>query len=288
MSDLRESLGRNVPDTLFRLPLFSFVVLVAWAAAKLIRYPVGALVRRERFGLSFLLRETLVTLSLIAAFVVGLMVALVTPGTSPGPVFGGLGVIGILVGLAAQDWLGNRAAGAMILMCRPYDLKDHIKVAATERIIKRMNLLATTVETFDDQLLVVPNRRIGGDTITNLTASHVRRVDIKVNFTYAEDPDPVHAVPMDVLQQHAHVLDKPEPQVHMVGMEDSAVARVVKPWVRTEHCWSTLWDLHRIIKKRFDAEGIEIPFPQRVVTLRPPENRPHPPASTGNGTAMAD
>ncbi len=201
MSDLRESLGRNVPDTLFRLPLFSFVVLVAWAAAKLIRYPVGALVRRERFGLSFLLRETLVTLSLIAAFVVGLMVALVTPGTSPGPVFGGLGVIGILVGLAAQDWLGNRAAGAMILMCRPYDLKDHIKVAATERIIKRMNLLATTVETFDDQLLVVPNRRIRGDTITNLTVSHVRRVDIKVNFTYAEDPDRVHAVPMDVLQQ---------------------------------------------------------------------------------------
>ena len=279
-SRLRESLARNGPDVLFRLLLFSLVIVVAWAVARLIRYPIRALVHREGLGLSYLLRDTLVTLSSFAVFLLGLVVALATLGVSLGPVFAGLGVIGILIGLAVQDSLGNLAAGAMILMYRPYDVDDRIKVAGAEGIVKRMNLLATTVATIDNQMLVVPNGRIWGDTIVNFTANRVRRVDIKVNVSYAEDTDRVHAVLMDVLEQHEHVLAKPEPEVHMVGMEDSAVAMVVKPWVRTEHYWTTLWDLNRTIKKRLDAEGIEIPFPQRVVTLRSPEDRPRTSAST--------
>jgi small conductance mechanosensitive channel len=270
-SRLRESLARNGPDVLFRLLLFSLVIAIAWAVARLIRYPVRALVHREGLGLSYLLRDTLVTLSSFAVFLLGLVVALATLGVSLGPVFAGLGVIGILVGLAVQDSLGNLAAGAMILMYRPYDVDDRIKVAGAEGIVKRMNLLATTVATIDNQMLVVPNGRIWGDTIVNFTANRVRRVDIKVNVSYAEDTDRVHAVLMDVLEQHEHVLAKPEPEVHMVGMEDSAVAMVVKPWVRTEHYWTTLWDLNRTIKKRLDAEGIEIPF--RTTSLATKRNR---------------
>jgi len=278
-SRFRESLARNGPDVLFRLLLFSLVVVAAWAVARLIRYPVRALVHRERLGLSYLLRDTLITLSSFAVFLLGLVVALATLGVSLGPVFAGLGVIGILIGLALQDSLGNLAAGAMILVYRPYDVDDRIKVAGAEGIVKRMNLLATTIATTDNQMLVVPNGRIWGDTIVNLTANRVRRVDVKVNVSYAEDPDRVHAVLMDVLEQHEHVLAKPEPEVHMAGMEDSAVVMVVKPWVRTEHYWSTLWGLHRMIKKRLDAEGIEIPFPQRVVTLRSPKDRQRTSAS---------
>jgi small conductance mechanosensitive channel len=89
---------------------------------------------------------------------------------------------------------------------------------------------------------------------------------------------------MDVLEEHEHVLAKPEPEVHMAGMEDSAVAMVVKSWVRTEHYWSTLWDLNRTIKKRLNAEGIEMPFPQHVVTLRSPEDSPLPKDRVGDKT----
>lgn len=91
-----------------------------------------------------------------------------------------------------------------------------------------MNWLATEIMTFDNHMLVVPNRRIWGDTITNFTTSHVRRVDIIVNFAYAEDLDRVHRVLMDVLEQHPDVLEKPEAKVHIVGLEDSTVAMVAK------------------------------------------------------------
>ena len=245
-------------------------------------------VRHSRFGLSILVRDTLTVLSGVAVLVAGAVVALATIGVSLGPIFAGIGVIGILVGLAVQDSLSNLAAGMMILITRPFDVDDHIQVAGANGTVKRMNWLATTIMTFDNQMLVVPNRRIWGDTITNFTATHVRRVDVKVNFAYAEDSDRVHQVLMDVLEQHPDVLEKPEPQVHMVGMEDSAVAMVVKPWVRTEQYWSAFWDLNRAIKKRFDAEGIEIPFPQRVVTLLSPDGTAYETRRTEKGSEPTD
>lgn len=273
-NQLRQSFIRNGPDLLFRMLLLTVILLSFWVVARLVRRVVARIVRHRRFGLSVLVRDTLTALSGVAVLAAGAVIALATIGVSLGPIFAGIGVIGILVGLAVQDSLSNLAAGVMILINRPFDVDDHIQVAGANGLVKRMNWLATTITTFDNQILVVPNRRIWGDTIINFTASHVRRVDVKVNFAYAEDSDRVHRVLMDVLEQHPNVLDKPEPQVHMVGMEDSAIAMVAKPWVRTEHYWSTLWDLNRDIKKRFDAEGIEIPFPQRVVTLLSPGDQP--------------
>jgi len=118
--------------------------VVAWAVSRLIRHPVRALVHRERLGLSYLLRDTLITLSSFTVFLLGLVVALATLGVTLGPIFAGLGVIGILVGLAVQDSLGNLAARAMILLYRSYDVDDCVKVAGAEVIVKRMNLLART------------------------------------------------------------------------------------------------------------------------------------------------
>lgn len=273
---LRLAVVRQGPDLLFRLMLFSLILVLTWMVARLVRGVVRLAAGHRRFGLSVLVRDTLIALSGVAVLAAGLVIALAAVGVSLGPIFAGIGVLGILVGLAVQDSLGNLAAGAMILIHRPFDVDDHIQVAGANGVVKRMNWLATTINTFDNQVLVVPNRRIWGDTIVNYTASHVRRVDIKVNFAYSEDVDRVHDVLLDILEKHESVLDKPEPQIHVVGMEDSAMAIVIKPWVRTEDYWNALWSLNRLIKKRFDAEGIEIPFPQRVVTLLSRDGAPLP------------
>lgn len=280
---MRRSLARQGPDLLFRVMLFALILVLTWVVARLVRAGVRFAAGHRRFALSVLVRDTLIALSGVAVMAAGVVVALAAVGVSLGPIFAGIGVLGILVGLAVQDSLGNLAAGAMILIHRPFDVDDHIQVAGANGVVKRMNWLATTLVTFDNQVLVVPNRRIWGDTIVNFTASHVRRVDIKVNFSYSEDVDRVRAVLADLLEQHEAVLAKPEPQIHVAGMEDSAMAIVIKPWVRTEAYWPTLWELNRQIKKRFDAEGIEIPFPQRVVTLLSQDGRPVPLSSTAAG-----
>ncbi|MEM1436499.1 MAG: mechanosensitive ion channel family protein [Pseudomonadota bacterium] len=269
-NSFREELTREGPDVLFRLALFFLILALSWLVARLIRYPLRAMLGYRRLNVSNLMRETLLSVLGILVFLAGLLVALSALGLALGPLFAGLGVIGILVGLALQESLGNLAAGVMILIYRPFDVDDHIRVAGADGIVKRMNLLSTTIMSFDNQQLMVPNGRIWGDTIVNLTASHVRRVDLRLNVAYREDMDHVHEVLLDEMQQHESVLKRPAPDVHMVAMEDSAIAVIAKPWVKTEDYWSTLWDLNRRIKKRFDAEGIEIPFPQRVVTLHSP------------------
>lgn len=264
---LRERMAREGPDLLLRVLIFLVVLLGAWVLARLIRYPVRGLVRRKGLKMSTLLGEVVISVSSAFVLVGGVIAALAFAGVSLGPLLAGLGVLGIVAGLAVQDSLSNLAAGAMILIYRPYDVDDHVRVSSAEGLVKRMNLLATTISTLDNQSVVVPNGRIWGDTIVNYTAHRVRRVDLKVSVAYAEDSDRVQSVLMDVLKNHELVLNKPEPVVHVAALEASAVAMMAKPWVKTQDYWKAYWDLTRVIKKRFDAEGIEIPFPQRVVTL---------------------
>jgi len=275
LTQLRESFLRNGPNFLFRVLIFLIILVLSWAAARLVKIPLRAFLYRNSANLSLLLRDVLITLSSTLVLITGLIIAMVIMGVSIGHVFAGLGVLSIILGLAVQDALGNLAAGAMILIGRPYDVDDHIQVAGVEGLVKRMNLLATTITTLDNQSLIVPNGKIWGDTIVNFTAHKVRRVDIKVSIAYAEESDRVESVLMDVLRNNQYVLKIPEPIVHVLGMEDSSVALMAKPWVRTEDYWHATWDLNRQIKKRLDAEGIEIPFPQRVVTLISSNRKSH-------------
>lgn len=267
VESLRDSITRSGPDLLLRLLVFSLILTVAWVLARLMRYPLRTLFGSSSLQMNLLLREAVISLCSFLLLLTGVVAALASAGVSLGPILAGLGVLGIVVGLAIQDSLGNLAAGAMILVYRPYDMDDHVLINGAEGLVKRMNLLATTVSTFDNQSIIVPNGRIWSDTIINYTAHHIRRIDIKVNIAFAEDPERVQTVIMDVLKNQDSVLDEPEPTVHMAAIEESSVTMMVKPWVHTTDYWSTYWDLTRLIKQRLDSEGIEIPFPQRVVTL---------------------
>ncbi len=264
---LRESFSHKGPNVLLRTLLFIFILAAAGVAAKLIRIPLRALLSREGINLSVLLRHIVVSLSSGLVLLAGIIVALTALGVPLGHLFAGLGVIGIIFGLAVQDPLRNLAAGVMILVYRPYDMDDHIKLGNEDGYVKRMNLLATTISTLDNKSVIIPNGRIWGETIINFTANRIRRVDIKTSVAYTEDLERVEAVLLNLLEEQDYVLKKPEPSVHVCGMEESAVGIIVKSWVKTQDYFPAYWDLNRKVKQRLDAEGIEIPFPQRVVTM---------------------
>lgn len=264
---LRESFAHKGPNVLLRTLLFVFILAAAGVAAKLIRIPLRALLSREGINLSVLLRHIVVSLSSGLVLLAGIIVALTALGVPLGHLFAGLGVIGIIIGLAVQDPLRNLAAGVMILVYRPYDMDDHIKLGNEDGYVKRMSLLATTISTLDNKSVIIPNGRIWGETIINFSANRIRRVDIKTSVAYTEDLERVEAVLLNLLEEQDYVLKKPEPSVHVCGMEDSAVGVIVKSWVKTQDYFPAYWDLNRKVKQRLDAEGIEIPFPQRVVTI---------------------
>ena len=219
----------------------------------------------ERVNLSVLLRSMIVSSAANAVMALGFFIALSQIGVSLGPLLAGLGVLGFIVGFALQDTLGNFAAGMMILMYRPYDVGDVITAGGVTGKVKDMSLVYTMILTFDNQKMIVPNNRIWGDVIQNVTAQRVRRVDMVFGISYSDDIEKAEKVFAEIIDEHELTLDDPEPMIHLHTLNESSVDFVVRPWVKSADYWDVYWDITREVKMRFDREGISIPFPQRDV-----------------------
>ena len=197
----------------------------------------------------------------------GVLVALSQMGISVGPLLAGLGVAGFIVGFALQDTLANFASGLMILLYRPFDVGDLVETGGVFGKVQDMSLVNTTILTVDNQTLVVPNSKIWGDVIKNVTAQNVRRVDMVFGIGYADDIPKAEGILGDIVTRHEKVLEEPAPVVKLHELGDSSVNFVVRPWVKRDDYWDVYWDITREVKMRFDAEGVSIPFPQRDVQL---------------------
>lgn len=216
---------------------------------------------------SVLMQDFFVSIASKAVVFIGLLIALSQIGIELAPLLTGFGVAGVIIGFALQDTLSNFASGLMILIYRPYDVGDMVKVAGVQGTVKDMSLVSTTVQTIDNQRLVIPNNKIWGDVINNITAERVRRVDMVFGIGYSDDIDKAKSVLNDIIVNHPKVLKKPEHMIKLHTLNTSSVDFVVRPWVKTDDYWDVYWDVTETVKKRFDEEGITIPFPQRDVHI---------------------
>jgi len=162
---LKAAIKENAPDLIFKTLLFFAVLLVFRAFSRITKRVVRAAADKSKLDMSVLLKNILVSTSGGFVMALGVLMALSQVGISLAPMLAGLGVAGFIVGFALQDSLGNFAAGAMILIYRPYDVDDFVEVTGASGLVKRMNLVSTTILTFDNQTLVVPNSKIWGDVI---------------------------------------------------------------------------------------------------------------------------
>ncbi|MCP3980079.1 MAG: mechanosensitive ion channel family protein [bacterium] len=243
------------------------VLLLFRLVARLLRKLIERSLDTSKVEISKLAREMLLKVVYNGVMAIGLLVGLSQMGISLGPLLAGLGVAGFIVGFALQDTLGNFASGMMILIYRPFDVGDLVEAAGIMGKVKGMSLVSTTILTLDHQTIIVPNNRIWGDVIKNVTAQEIRRVDMLFGISYTDDIPLAEKVLTEILSGHELVLDDPESQVKLHELGDSSVNFVVRPWTKTDDYWDVYWDVTREVKLRFDREGISIPFPQRDVHL---------------------
>jgi small conductance mechanosensitive channel len=123
------------------------------------------------------------------------------------------------------------------------------------------------VTTPDNQVIVIPNSKVWGDVITNVTASDTRRVDLVFGIGYGDSIEAAQKVLEDIVANHELVLDDPAPLIRVSELADSSVNFIVRPWTKTSDYWTVYWDLQRAVKEAFDANGISIPFPQTDMHL---------------------
>jgi len=178
-----------------------------------------------------------------------------------------MGAAGLAVGLALQGSLANFAAGVLIVMFRPYRVGDYVEAAGIAGTVLQVQILTTILKTPDNKQIVVPNGQIMGSIITNYSANDTRRVDMVVGVSYSDDLDKVHKVLRELVDADERVLKEPECVIAVCELADSKVNFVVQPWTATAEYWNVKFDLTEKIKKRFDQEGISIPFPQQDVHI---------------------
>lgn len=203
---------------------------------------------------------------LVLAF--GLMVVLSALGVDITPLFALIGGASFIIAFALQDTLGNLASGLMIMTARPFDEGDYVDVGGTSGTVKTVNIVSTTVITPDNQVIVIPNKNVWGNVITNVTASDTRRVDLVFGTSY-DDPIPeTLRVLEETVAAHPLVLKEPEPTIRLHELANSSVNFICRPWVQTSDYWTVYWDLMRQVKERFDGAGISIPYPQQDVHVK--------------------
>jgi small conductance mechanosensitive channel len=265
MKSVKNWLSDSGPEYLVKVLLFLGILFVFRLVARFVRAGIEKTLSASQVDLSQLARRMILSTASNLIIIFGLLVALSQFGISLGPLLAGLGVAGFIVGFALQDTLANFAAGVMILLYRPYDMGDLVDISGVYGRVHKMNLVSTTILTLDNETIIIPNSKIWGDVIKNVTAQDIRRIDMVFGISYSDDIPKAESLLNDILKSHDKILDKPEPIVRVHTLGASSVDFVVRPWVKVDDYWEVYWDVTKTVKLRFDDEGVSIPFPQRDV-----------------------
>ncbi len=181
------------------------------------------------------------------------------------------GVIGIAVGFAAKDSLANLFSGVFILVDSPYKIGDVILLDSGERgRVTDVGIRSTRIVTRDDVEITIPNSQIGAAKITNESGGpyRKRRIDVRVGVSYESDVELVRSILMGVARDVDLVCDDPEPRIRFREMADSALVFSLLFWIDDpEQRGQAVDSVNMRILERFRAEGVQIPFPQRVVHM---------------------
>lgn len=178
-----------------------------------------------------------------------------------------LGAAGLAIGLALQGTLSNVAAGVMLLLFRPFKVGDYVEAGGHAGTIKAISLFVTEMATPDNVQILIPNSAVWGSSVMNYSYHPQRRVDFLIGIGYGDDISRAMTAVRAVIDADNRALNDPEPMVVVGELGDSSVNLIVRVWCNAADYWAVKFDMTRAIKERLDADGIEIPFPQRVVHM---------------------
>jgi len=259
---LKTQLVENGPTWAFKLLVISGILLVFYLLGSAMQRLVRRGLTASKLHLSQMLTETIVVTSGNLVRLLGVLIALSQVGFALGPVLAGLGIAGFIAGFALQETLANFASGVMILIYRPFDIGDGVEAGGAAGVVSAMTLVSTRILTDDNQVLVVPNGKIWGDVIKNVTAEKTRRVDLSFRVHYGESVEKIEKLLVDIVASHPKVLKDPAAIVKLHAMEEASLQFIVRAWVKREDYWEVHWDLTRAVKLRFDRESIRVALPQ--------------------------
>lgn len=180
-----------------------------------------------------------------------------------------IGSAGVAIGLAIQGSLSNLAGGVLLLILKPFKVGDYIITASgQEGTVDEIQIFYTKLLTPDNKVIILPNGSLSNNSLTNVTAAQMRRMDIIVGISYHADIKNAKKVLLKVLEEDPAVARDKEMLVFVNELADSSVNLGVRCWFLNEDFWAGKWRVTENCKYALDNAGIEIPFPQVDVHMQ--------------------
>jgi len=181
-----------------------------------------------------------------------------------------LGAAGLALGLALQGSLSNFAGGILILIFKPFKVGDFISAQGSEGTVKQITVFNTKLVTFGNQEVIIPNGNLSNDKITNYSSEGVRRENLVIGISYSSSIQKAKDLILELCAADENIMTEEGKEAMVVVSElaDSSVNLSVRYWTTTETFWPTKFKMIENIKSSFDREGIEIPFPHRVMVAQ--------------------
>lgn len=176
-----------------------------------------------------------------------------------------VGAAGLAIGLALQGSLANFAGGVLILIFKPFKVGDWIEAQGVSGTVKDISIFTTKINTFGNQAAIIPNGNLSNHTIVNYNIEETRRDKITVGISYNSNIKDAKDILLRICEAHEGILKEPAPVVYVGNLADSAVELSLRFWANNEDFWDAHFHVMETLKIEFDAAGIEIPFPQRVI-----------------------
>ncbi len=188
--------------------------------------------------------------------------ALSTMGIPPTAFLTAIGAAGVAIALALKDSLGNFAGGILIILTKPFSKGDYIEDYQTSGKVDKIDLLYTTLTTFDNKTITIPNGKLANSTVVNFTRAENRRVDCTFGIGYVDDISLAKSVLLQVAKSNEKIFSDPPPIIGVANHDESRIAMDLKVWCATDDYWDVKYYLEEHVKLAFDDEGITIPYRQ--------------------------
>ncbi|MEM9273351.1 MAG: mechanosensitive ion channel domain-containing protein [Cyanobacteria bacterium P01_F01_bin.143] len=219
-------------------------------------------------GISTLFRNFAVMIIKRGTVVLGFLLALAAIGVNLGPILALIGGASFILAFALQSNLANFASGLMLLINKPFDVGDEIKVSGYWAYVDSISLASTKLKDFGGSIITLPNNTVWGSDIINYTHADIRKIGLAIHVKFTQDLSQVRQMWMDIVAEHPKVLDTPAPSwFPWNGHYDYYVYINLTAWSKTDDYWEVYVDLLKELQKRIQDLDIQLTAPQQEIKL---------------------
>ncbi len=248
----------KIRDVIFVFVVLSIVLITAKFVTMSIRKSLADKLKKDQLQL---------LLKIVYAIFLLTGIAIITPilGVNLTGLLVAGGIVGIAIGFASQRVVSNFLSGIFLLIERPIKIGDQIIMGNIAGFVEDMGIMSTIVRTYDGLYVRIPNEQLFSSNITNPVANVARRFEYTISISYRNDAEKAIKIIKDVIETHPFALKIPEPSVFVDSLGDSGVNIIARIWAPSIVWLEVKMELLWKIKYELEKNGIEIPFPQRVI-----------------------